>query len=111
MIKRNKGTKYGRLYTKEQIDELSSLNPNTGLGKGGSDNYDIFMHKGGKYCKHLFKRNIFFRKRDSSGRYETRSKTQDMENDNRVGAVPGVYPRKGSEAVRPIDTPKRGAAS
>lgn len=111
MIKRNKGTKYGRLYSKEQIDELSSLNPNEGLGKGGADNYDIFIHKGGKYCKHLFKRNIFFRKRDAQGKYQTRSKTQSMENDNRVGAVPGVYPRKGAEAVRPIDTPNRGAAN
>ena len=111
MIKRNKGTKYGRLYTKEQIDELSALAPNAGLGKNGAATYDIFTWKGGKYCKHLFKRNIFFRKRDAGGRYQKRSTTQGMENDNRVGAVPGVYPKKGAESVRPIDTPRQGAAS
>ena len=108
MIKRNKGKKYGLLYTKEQIDELSKAMPNPGLGPGGSDFYDLFQWAGGAYCHHKWQRKIFFRKRGADGRILPRSTTQGMENDNNVGDVRGVVKPKGKEGTAPIDKKGRG---
>ena len=110
MMSRNTGTKHGLLYRLEDIDALSALDPNPGLGKGGSDNYSIFLYSGGVNCKHFFKRMIFFRKRDTQGKFLEPSSTDDLENDKRVANVPGLK-RKGIEGTPPGDRPNKGRAS
>lgn len=110
MMSRNEGTKHGLLYRLEDIDALSALDPNPGLGKGGSDNYSIFLYAGGVNCRHFFKRMIFFRKRDTQGKFLEPSSTDDLENDKRVANVPGLK-RKGIEGTPPGDRPNKGRAS
>jgi len=110
MMSRNAGTKHGLLYRLEDIDALSALDPNPGLGKGGSDNYSIFLYSGGVNCRHFFKRMIFFRKRDTQGKFLEPSSTDDLENDKRVANVPGLK-RKGIEGTPPGDRPNKGRAS
>jgi hypothetical protein len=109
MMSRNAGTKHGLLYRLEDIDALSALDPNPGLGKGGSDNYSIFLYSGGVNCRHFFKRMIFFRKRDTQGKFLEPSSTDDLENDKRVANVPGLK-RKGIEGTPPGDRPNKGRA-
>jgi len=46
----------GKLYRKEDIDRLSSMNPNKGMGEGGSDFVDLFLYKGGPRCHHKWQR-------------------------------------------------------
>ncbi len=109
MMSRNKGKKYGLLYRLEDIKELSDLNPNKGLGKGGANNYDIFKYLGGVNCKHFFKRMIFFRKRNSQGNFLPASDSDNLENDKRVANVPGLK-RKGIEGTPPNNRPNKGRA-
>jgi hypothetical protein len=59
--------KAGKLYRKEDIDRLSSMNPNKGMGENGSDNYDLFRFKGGARCHHKWKRVTFISKEGSKG--------------------------------------------
>lgn len=110
MMSRNAGTKHGLLYRLEDIDALSALDPNKGLGKGGSDNYNIFLYAGGVNCRHFFKRMIFFRKRDTQGKFLEPSSTDDLENDKRVANVPGLK-RKGIEGTPPGDRANKGRAN
>ena len=109
MMSRNAGTKHGLLYRLEDIDALSALDPNPGLGKGGSDNYSIFLYSGGVNCRHFFKRMIFFRKRDTQGKFLEPSSTDDLENDKRVANVPSLK-QKGLEGTPPADRPNKGRA-
>ena len=109
MMSRNKGKKYGLLYRLEDINELSNLDPNKGLGKGGTNNYDIFKYLGGVNCKHFFKRMIFFRKRNSQGKFLPASDSDNLENDKRVANVPGLK-RKGIEGTPPNNRPNKGRA-
>jgi hypothetical protein len=108
-MSRNKGTKYGLLYRIEDIDKLSALDPNPGLGKNGTNNYDIFKFLGGVNCRHFFKRMIFFRKRNSQGQFLPPSETDNLENDKRVANVPGLK-RKGIEGTPPGSRPNKGKA-
>ena len=53
---------------------------------------------------------IFFRKRDTQGKFLEPSSTDDLENDKRVANVPGLK-RKGIEGTPPGDRPNKGRAS
>jgi hypothetical protein len=96
----------GLSFRFEDIEKMSKdpdINPN--FGPGGSDTYDIFIWKGGAFCHHFWKRQIYIRKRDSKGRILP---NDGLENDKRVGNNPFV-PQKGREGIAPIDTPSRGS--
>ena len=110
MMDRNKGKKYGLLYRIEDINALSALDPNPGLGKNGSDNYNILKFVGGVNCRHYWKRMLFFRKRDNQGKFLEPSKTDSLENEKRVANVPGLK-RKGIEGTPPGDRPNKGKAN
>ena len=109
MMNRNKGTKYGLLYRLEDINKLSDLDPNPGLGKGGAPNYNIFEFSGGVNCRHFWKRMLFFRKRNAQGQFLPPSKTDNLENDKNVANVPGLK-RKGIEGTPPGKRPGKGKA-
>ena len=96
----------GLSFRFEDIEKMSKdpdINPN--FGPGGSNTYDIFIWKGGAFCHHFWKRQIYIRKRDSNGRILPNN---GLENDKRVGNNPFV-PQKGAEGVAPINTPSRGS--
>jgi len=96
----------GLSFRFEDIEKMSKdpdINPN--FGPGGSNTYDIFIWKGGAFCHHFWKRQIYIRKRDSKGRILP---NDGLNNDKRVGNNPFV-PQKGREGIAPIDTPSRGS--
>ena len=96
----------GLSFRYEDIEKMSKdpdINPD--FGPGGSNTYDIFVWKGGAFCHHFWKRQIYIRKRDSKGRVLP---NDGLNNDKRVGNNPFV-PQKGAEGVAPINTPSRGS--
>jgi hypothetical protein len=96
----------GLSFRYEDIEKMSKdpdINPD--FGPGGSNTYDIFIWKGGAFCHHFWKRQIYIRKRDSKGRILP---NDGLNNDKRVGNNPFV-PQKGAEGVAPINTPTRGS--
>ena len=98
-------SKAGRVFRYEDIKSMEAAGVNGQFSPQGSSTYDIFTWKGGVYCHHFWKRQIYLRKRDSKGRILP---NKGLENDKRVGNVP-FLPRKGAEGVAPIDTPSRGS--
>ena len=63
-----------KVYRKEDINNMSLAGPNTGFGPGPQNNfYNIFLYKGGKYCRHDWEviTQFFEPKFDKWGRYET----------------------------------------
>lgn len=45
-----------RFYTFDEINQLSSSDPNPGFGLEGADNYSIWRYKGGPNCKHKWQK-------------------------------------------------------
>jgi hypothetical protein len=98
----------GVMYRREDIDAMSDAGVNGQFAPTGESTYDIFKWKGGCFCHHKWVRLIFVRKRGADGKILPPSKTDDLENDKRVGSNPYV-PKKGDEGVAPINTPSRGS--
>jgi len=48
-----------KLYRKEDIERMSSMEVNKGWGRGGANTYDIFLFKGGGNCHHFWLRQIY----------------------------------------------------
>jgi hypothetical protein len=67
-----------RFYTFDEINQLSSSDPNPGFGLGGSDNYSLWKYKGGPNCKHRWTKFYV-------------TETGDIEN---KGAAPGTAGEK-----------------
>ena len=63
-----------KVYRKEDINNMSLEGVNTGFGPGPKNNfYDIFLYKGGKYCRHSWETITQFYNPQANkwGRYET----------------------------------------
>ena len=58
MIKANK------VYRKEDINAMSSMEVNKGWGPEGANTYDIFLYKGGGDCHHKWVRETYLKKSD-----------------------------------------------
>lgn len=97
-------TQRGLVWRLEDITNMSDAGVNGQFAPEGQSTYDIFTWKGGVYCHHYWKRQIYFRKR-AGGKFLP---NDGLKNDKRVGNVPYVR-QKGEEAVKPIDTPTRGS--
>ena len=52
----------GRVYRKEDIMAASKRAVNPGWGPRGDKTYDIWLYKGGGYCRHFWKRHTYLRK-------------------------------------------------
>jgi len=50
-----------KVYRKEDIEQASSRVVNAGFGPGGSNSYDLFLFKGGPWCRHYWKRQTYLR--------------------------------------------------
>lgn len=98
-------SKAGLSFRYEDIQEMGDAGVNGEFAPEGSSSYNIFIWKGGCFCHHFWKRQIYIRKRDSKGRILP---NKGLENDKRVGNNPFV-PQKGAEGVAPINTPTRGS--
>lgn len=95
----------GAVFRYEDINNMSDRGVNGDFAPEGRSTYDIFVYKGGAFCHHFWKRQIYMRKRDSKGRILP---NEGLENDKRVGNNPYV-PKKGVEGTAPINTPSRGS--
>lgn len=97
-------SKAGKVFRFEDIKKMSDKGVNGSFAPQGQTTYDIFTWKGGVYCHHFFKRQIYFRKREG-GKFLP---NDGLKNDKRVGNNPYVK-QKGQEAIAPINTPTRGS--
>jgi hypothetical protein len=95
----------GAIFRYEDIEKMSKSGVNGQFAPQGQNTYSLFDWKGGVYCGHFFKRQIYVRKRDTNGRILP---NDGLENDKRVGNNPYV-PQKGQEGIAPINTPNRGS--
>jgi hypothetical protein len=95
----------GLSFRFEDIQDMSDAGINGEFAPSGSSSYNIFIWKGGAFCHHFWKRQIYIRKRDSKGKILP---NDGLNNDKRVGNNPYV-PQKGAEGVAPINTPSRGS--
>lgn len=98
-------SKAGAVFRYEDINNMSDKGVNGDFAPEGRSTYDIFVYKGGAFCHHFWKRQIYMRKRDSKGRIMP---NEGLENEKRVGNNPYV-PKKGVEGTAPINTPSRGS--
>lgn len=94
----------GLVFRYEDIQAMGDDGVNGNFAPEGQSTYDIFLWKGGVYCHHFWKRQIYFRKREK-GKFLP---NDGLKNDKRVGNVPFVK-KKGFESVAPINTPTRGS--
>lgn len=109
-------SKAGVVYRREDIDSMAGQ-VNTEFAPKGSSSYSIWMHKGGAYCHHYWMRQVYIRKRDK-GKFMPKSKTKDLENEQRVAESKaqqaGVPSKKFNPSdwddarTRPIDRADRG---
>jgi len=95
----------GLYYRYEDLDK--NLSVNAGFGPNGSNEYNIWLYKGGANCKHYWMRNIFLRK--DNGKIsvnQARKIINDMEpslrgkyrfpvNDSKVAKIPYDMPNHG----------------
>ena len=108
----------GKVYRKEDINQMSFSGVNGEFAPKGRSTYSIFKYKGGAYCHHKWERLIFVRKRKSNGQFLPKSETAQLENDKRVspsqassaGVPDGKINPKDLDIAntRPIDMPNRG---
>ena len=99
-------SKDGALFRYEDIQDMSDAGVNGEFAPAGSSSYNLFIFKGGVYCRHAWFRKVFVRKREK-GRFLP----NDGLNNDRVvtgGVANELFP-KGEEAVRPNDMPNRAS--
>ena len=99
-------SKAGALFRYEDIQDMSDAGVNGQFAPSGSSQYNLFIFKGGVYCRHAWFRKVFVRKREK-GRFLP----NDGLNNDRVvtgGVANELFP-KGQEAVRPNDMPNRAS--
>lgn len=98
MMDRNTG-EYGMLYRFEDIEKLSSEEPNPGLAKSNETFYDLFLYAGGNNCRHRWRRIVLFRKRED-GKFLPKSTTDAFENDKKVANTPFQQPENSGQAQK-----------
>jgi hypothetical protein len=96
----------GKVYRYEDIQEMGDAGENGDFAPEGQSTYDIFTWKGGAFCHHFWKRQVYFRKRDKNARFLP---NDGLNNDKRVANDVPFVPQKGKEGVAPINTPTRGS--
>jgi hypothetical protein len=99
-------SKLGALFKYEDIQDMSDAGVNGEFAPTGQSSYNLFIFKGGVYCRHAWFRKVFFRKR-KDGKFLP---NDGLKNDTVVtGKVANELFPKGEEAVRPNDMPNRAS--
>jgi hypothetical protein len=108
-----------KIYRKEDIIRMETLSVNSGFGPNGSDNYSIWLYKGGARCNHKWVRKTYMWKDGvkpdvKSPNAETISTTKARgkgfrapANDNKVSIAPNKMKNKGF-INPPSDKDKQG---
>ena len=52
-------TQQGKVFRKEDINNMSFAGVNTGFGPNGIDEYNIFLYRGGNNCRHEWKQVVY----------------------------------------------------
>ena len=52
-------TRQGKVFRKEDINNMSFAGVNTGFGPNGIDEYNIFLYRGGNNCRHEWKQVVY----------------------------------------------------
>ena len=99
-------SKLGALFRYEDIIQMGDDGVNSEFAASGSSTLNIWIYKGGVYCRHAWFRKVFVRKREG-GRFLP---NDGLNNDKVVtGKVANELFPKGEEAVRPNDMPNRAS--
>jgi hypothetical protein len=99
-------SKMGALFRYEDIIQMGNDGVNSEFAASGSSTLNIWIYKGGVYCRHAWFRKVFVRKREG-GRFLP---NDGLKNDKVVtGAIANELFPKGEEAVRPNDMPNRAS--
>jgi len=97
-----------KVYRKEDIVRMESESVNKGFGAKGSDNYSIWLFKGGKSCHHKWVRETYLRKSDVNSpiakKYMKEFKPSMA---RKLGEIVPVNDKR--VYTRPIDMPNQGA--
>jgi hypothetical protein len=99
-------SKLGALFRYEDIIQMGDDGVNSEFAASGSSTLNIWIYKGGVYCRHAWFRKVFVRKREG-GRFLP---NDGLKNDKVItgGIANELFP-KGEEAVRPNDMPNRAS--
>jgi hypothetical protein len=82
-------TENGVVYRKEDIDQASFQGINNNFGHNGN-NYSLWLFKGGKYCHHFWRENLYRLKKKTDGTfYEDRALSSSEE----VKSIRGYKPK------------------
>ena len=98
----------GLVYREEDILLASKKGVNPGLGPHGSNEYNLFLYKGGVNCYHFWQRKIYLRKGgDEISVNDARKMVIALDPSKRNDAR--IEPNDKDVAKRPIDMPNHGA--
>ncbi len=79
--------KANRVYRKEDIEFVSDVAVNPGLGIDGADTYPIWLYKGGVNCQHWWERRIYLRRNNKRiGVNEARKMILELDPEDRKDA-------------------------
>ena len=103
----------GAMYRYEDIAKMSEDGVNYQFAPSGENEYDILKWKGGCFCRHAFKRNIFIYAPDGEIAEFSEDQMVEIQGDfdsvmRSVGDNPHVI-NEGYETEAPIDMPGRGS--
>ena len=98
-----KMTSSNKLYRKEDIIAMGSQEVNKGWGPEGSDNYSVWLYKGGGACHHKWQREIYLRKSDVNSPL---AKTFTPAQTRKAGEIAPTNDKR--VYTRPIDMPNKG---
>jgi hypothetical protein len=97
-----------KVYRKEDIVRMESESVNKGFGAKGSDNYSIWLFKGGKSCHHKWVRETYLRKSDVNSPIAKKFMKEFKPSVARkLGEIVPVNDKR--VYTRPIDMPNQGA--
>ena len=102
-----------KIYRREDIESMDQVAVNPGFGEDGSDEYSIWLYKGGPNCYHYWSRVVYFRKRNTDGTFMP---NKGLANDKRVSQNQAISqgfnpPDIGEAAVAPRDMEHQGYAT
>jgi hypothetical protein len=96
----------GVVYRMEDIAKMSQEGVNGQFAPQGRTFYDLWRYKGGSYCHHRWFRRVYFRKRNNKGTFDPRSKTPQLENEERVSIASAKKAGVPSSKLEPTGTKK-----
>ena len=102
-----KMVKASKVYRKEDIEAAGDQKVNAGFGKGGSDNYSIWLYKGGARCHHFWQRVVYLRKNNKKLTVnQAKAEINKLSPKDRKDAKWEQNDKK--VATRPVDMPNEG---